>query len=310
MPNQIVHADASLESALSPISVAWQRWGAVVWGINLLGMVISPNSSGAGARPFSGLLESVFLLVFLAPFVWLPFTFFQHKILKKEGLELTFSNLACIQILLLLPSLVLFAFFPSVRLQHLQSDLNTILSIFGFQVLLVLTSKTMLLWRWGVHHWNKQTRLLLLDLIAFSLLWGGLILPVDLTPFNGPNKQWAVKSGMDRLQTMIETYGVDADAVYPENSSVLKRAAQTGGYWKEIDLIPAQPYFLWQALQDHLQAKALVPPRPILDAGNSVSPYGIRYVPSHDLKNYFIYGYDGAGQLISESGQPLIMCNS
>lgn len=141
----------------------------------------------------------------------------------------------------------------------------------------------------------------------------------------------SVKANMHSFQTMVETYGVDNDGVYPKDVQTLKQAAdvqtpEASAYWKDF----SNPYTNQQGqglsyanLQDFLP-KGVAPqdfspensPQHWQFAGLQFkNPERLRYSgmvlylrtgPRH----YAIYGSSKDGSLIQDKGQSFYLTNS
>ncbi|HEY9839807.1 MAG: hypothetical protein ACAI44_06975 [Candidatus Sericytochromatia bacterium] len=144
---------------------------------------------------------------------------------------------------------------------------------------------------------------------------------------------YTVKANMFSLQTLLETYAVDHQGLYPPDVETLYRDASgsKGTYWKRVvnpfqepPISPEEaPYILsltnlegseqtdsatpswsmslghwlmnYKAYQPGSKASGLVLYEPVTEAGK--------------LKNYRIYGADKDGQLLQDNGKAFVMSN-
>lgn len=146
--------------------------------------------------------------------------------------------------------------------------------------------------------------------LLFVLLWFN---------YAGPSRNPNLRSQMEKLQTMVETYAVDWGGLYPDSLEQLRAEATRRQYWNEPRL-PSQTRFF----RDPYQRDSM-----LLFSGDSPRPYGIAYRPLYrapgtrptanlaeqagqGAKNgpacgYEISGYGYDGKLLTVNGTPKVL---
>jgi len=280
----------------------------LAWLTTLIGMVLLPNTIGAGGGG-PGFIGTALLMLFLTPLAWLPLSWVQAKWLKSfHILDFSPIRLSLSQILCMIPVTLLFVTYPSEPWKNPAAAVVGILQIVPLQLLLLLLLKGFLLSLKNVTSPFVYIKVLSVDLLGFCLLWVGLVLPTNLAETHFSH-DWAVKRQMIELQTLLETYAVDAGGLYPQNREQLKQQALSGQYWKELDLPSCQDYFLWQGIENQLKGKVPAKRKTFLEVSDPIQACAIRYLPADNFSGYFIYGYGPEQTRIKDKGQDFFLSN-
>lgn len=105
-------------------------------------------------------------------------------------------------------------------------------------------------------------------------------------------QQSSVKANMHVFQTLIETYAVDSEGVYPPDLESLEAKARANAYWREL-VNPYQegPLFMtWEAYHAAQEKPA------------GVVVYERRGGSDKGYLSYRLYGTDNTGQLLTDRG--------
>jgi len=280
----------------------------LAWLTTLIGMVILPNTIGAGGGG-PGFIGTALLMLLLTPLAWLPLAWVQSIWLKSfQIVDFGPFRLSLSQILCMIPAILLFVVYPSEPWKDPTAAVISLLQIALLQLVLMLLVKGFLLSLKNVTSPFVYVKVLSVDLLGFGLLWGWLVLPTNLAATH-VSHDWAVKRQMHELQTLLETYAVDASGLYPQNREQLKQQALKGQYWKELDLPSCQPYYLWQGIENQLKGRVPVKRKTFLEGSDPVQACAIRYLPSDNFSGYFIYGYGPEQTRIKDKGQDFFLSN-
>lgn len=137
--------------------------------------------------------------------------------------------------------------------------------------------------------------------LSSAIIGIGILIALPLFLESNPDEcgeGGAVPANMHTIQTMVETYAVDHQGIYPANFQILKQeASQTGkGYWKTFEN-PLTGY----SGSGHS----------FTDEGQNTQPGIVTYQPQGvPPKRYKIFGYDKNNQRILRHGQEYYLTNS
>ena len=104
-------------------------------------------------------------------------------------------------------------------------------------------------------------------------------------------KSAEVKSNAYKVQTMIESFGVDHNGTYPKDAATLLSAAKAGGYSKDLD-------------------------NPFSDSGPAVvdgdhpAPGAVGYKPTDGNTAYVLVGWDGEGTPLTDKKGKIFELNN
>ncbi len=109
----------------------------------------------------------------------------------------------------------------------------------------------------------------------------------------------SVKANMHTLQTLVETYAVDSEGVYPENLDDLQQAAEKMDYWR----VTINPF---DAESPSMSDYQTYQPGPDFIGRVFYEPV---YDSSGQITSYKIYGADEQGQLIQDKSGLFFLSN-
>jgi len=152
----------------------------------------------------------------------------------------------------------------------------------------------------NIEHWFEfKYRILALSVLLALTLYYALFLPNSIYGKSFHANTISVKANMYTMQTMVETYAVDWEGLYPTSISILRQEAQNSKkqYWKEM----TNPY-----MASH-QVKTAN-----LDMGHKPLPGVVVYSAIPDTRTgkitaYRIYGYDEKAKAIEVKGKVLTL---
>ena len=283
------------------------KLGLMIWFACLITMLILPTMLGVSAL-INPLADHALLFGLLGPFCWIPALYYQAKLLRRQSVPLTMFQLLLFQAVLNVPTMILFLFYPYNASLLSTAMLQKIVWLSLAQCLCMTVLKWLLLTKLSV---QMKTLLAagILDSLSFALFWGVFVAPTDVAQVS-ESRIWTIKQRMHILQTMVETYAVDANGLYPENSEVLMRAAIAGRYGYALGTPLCDYYPLWLALRDLGHSRAIQNQNSVLDKGDVVQACGILFIQAQQGRSYFIYGFGPDGKLIQDKGQDFVLSNS
>lgn len=135
---------------------------------------------------------------------------------------------------------------------------------------------------------------------------------------DGRTKLASVKSNMHTFQTMIDTYSMDVNGNYPKNVTELKKFATTGKthYWRDFKNPYTRETGKGNAYDDfdkNLREKKTIGwffKKEVKCSGCVY--YSFAMNKKGELNNYFIYGSDKNGEIITDAqtGFPFVLSNN
>lgn len=147
--------------------------------------------------------------------------------------------------------------------------------------------------------YNQQQGLTIFEILTVAIIISvlAMIAIPNFIANQERGKNSALESNARTLRIMLETYRVD-NKVYPENLRTLGREATLKGYNKQV----ANPY-------THARGAVESGKWAIDYLGTSGPPGMVTYQPLMNNDKYYIFGYDGSGNLYRKNGQVFTMSN-
>lgn len=169
-------------------------------------------------------------------------------------------------------------------------------------------------------HMQSQRGFSVLELMVVMVI-AGIITALAIPNFavaQDRARNTAVKANMYKVQTALETYGIDWDGKYPRNLQRLKREAQgltteTESYWSSFKnpFTSASGFNFsmrnFNVRGQHVRTNNTVK---VNNSSEGMVVYDTNPYYRDNPKVYAIYGVDNNGEILSVNGYPFCLSNS